>query len=115
MIHCYVLPYWKFLCHDKNNSGKIPNFIKSTKRNSPTTDAGTTILSLIGTAFMYIETSSNNNGENVFCSFERTDIIQTTNITFYYNRYSISTDDSKKSMGRFRIQLSLEIDMWSTQ
>ena len=33
---------------------------------------------------MFIETSSNNHGhERVFVSWERTDIIQITNITFY--------------------------------
>ena len=35
---------------------------------------------------MYFETSSNNNGQNVFVFFERTDIIQINKITFYYNR-----------------------------
>ena len=64
---------------------------------------------------MYIETSSNNHGDSVFCSFERTDIFQITNITFYYNRFSILTNDSLKSMGRFRIQLLLEDNTWSTQ
>ena len=83
----YLLPYWKTICNDKNNNGKIENFIKSTKTNSPTGDSGGTSLPPIGTAFMYIETSSGNHGNNVFCSFERTDIIQFTNITFYYNRF----------------------------
>ena len=33
---------------------------------------------------MYIETSSNNHGqEREFVSFERTDVIQISNITFY--------------------------------
>ena len=64
---------------------------------------------------MYIETSSNNKGNNVFVSWERTDIIQISNITFYYNRFSILTDDSLKPIGRFRIQLLLEDDTWSTQ
>ena len=50
-----------------------------------------------------------------FCSFERADIIQITNITFYYNRFSILTNDSLKSMGRFRIQLLIENNTWSTQ
>ena len=54
----YLLPYWKILCNDENNSGEISNFIKSTKTNSPTTDAGATIFPPIGTAFMYIEKSS---------------------------------------------------------
>ena len=65
---------------------------------------------------MYIETSSGNHGNNVFfCSFERTDIIQNTNITFYYNRFSILTNNILKAMGRFRIQLSLKDNTWSTQ
>ena len=65
---------------------------------------------------MYNETSSNNHGhERVFVSFERTDIIQISNITFYYNRFSILTNDSLKSMGRFRIQLLLEDNTWGTR
>ena len=28
----YLLPYWKIVRNDKNNSGKIQNFIKSTKK-----------------------------------------------------------------------------------
>ena len=64
---------------------------------------------------MYIETSSNNHGSNVFCSFERTDIIQLSNITFYYNRFSILNSDSIEAMGRFRIHLSVEDNTWSTR
>ena len=57
---------------------------------------------------MYIETSSKNHGSNVFCSFERSDIFQVSNITFYDNKYSILTNNSFKSMGRSRMQLLLE-------
>ena len=64
---------------------------------------------------MYIETSSNNNGSNVFVRFDRTDIIQITNITFYYNRFFHITNNSLKSMGRFRILLLLEDISWTTQ
>ena len=110
----YLLPYWKIICNDKNNNGKIQNFIKSTKSNSPTGNSGATSLPPIGDSFMYIETSSNNNGNNNFASFERSDIIQITNITFYYNRYSTS-DNNLRVMGRFRIQLLLEDNTWSTQ
>ena len=63
---------------------------------------------------MYIVTSSSNPGYNVFVIFDRTDVTQITNITFYYNRYSIITNDSLKSMGRVRIQLLLEDNTWST-
>ena len=100
----------------KNNGRKAGNFLKSTVTNSPTSHSGATSLPPIGSAFMYIETSSNNHGhEKVFVSWERTDIIQITNITFYYNRFSILTNDSLKSMGRFRIQLLLEDNTWSTR
>ena len=72
-----VLPHWKTICNVKNNNGKISNFIKTTKTNSPTGDSGATSLPPIGNSFMYIETSSNNSGsDGNFVSFERTDIIQ---------------------------------------
>ena len=64
---------------------------------------------------MYVETSSNNHGINVFVSFERTVIIQITNITFHSYRFSILTEDSIKSMGCFRIRLLLEDNAWSTR
>ena len=34
----YLLPYWKILCNDKNNSCKMSKIIKSTKSNSPTSE-----------------------------------------------------------------------------
>ena len=110
----YLLQNWNIRCNDKNNNGKIQNFLRSTKTNSPTGDSGATSLPLIGDSFMYIETSSNNNGSNVFVSFERKDIIQITNISFYYNRYS-SSNQNLRAMGRFRIQLLLDDDTWVTQ
>ena len=65
---------------------------------------------------MYNETSSNISGsDNVFYSFGRTDIIQITNINFSYNRFSISTNDSFKLLGRFRIQHLLAANTWSTR
>ena len=59
---------------------KIQKFIRSTKSSSPTPNSGAKGLSLIGDNFMCIETSSNIYGQNVFCSFERTDTIQISNI-----------------------------------
>ena len=110
-----VFPYWKIICNDTNNNGKIKNFVKSTKTKSPTSDSGATSLPPIGNAFLYIEISSGNHGNIVFCSFERTDIIQITNITFYYNRFSFLTNSKLNAMCRFRIQLLLEDNIWSTQ
>ena len=110
----YLLQNWNIKCNDKNNNGKIQNFINSSKTNSPTANSGAESLPPIGDCFMYIETTSNNHGNNVFVSWERTDIIQISNITFYYNRFSIS-DINFRSMGRFRIQLLLDDDIWTTQ
>ena len=110
-----LLQKWIIKCNNKNNISKVGDFIKSTKTNSPTGHSGATSLPPIGNSFMYIETSSNNHGDDVFVSWERTDIIQISNITFYYNRFSILTNDSKKSMGRFRIELLLEDNNWSTR
>ena len=95
-------------------NGKKSNLIKTTKTNSPTSPSGATSIPRIGDGFMYNETSSNNHGNNVFVSFERTDIIQ-INITFYFNRFSILTIDSLKAMGRFRIQLVLVDNTWITR
>ena len=64
---------------------------------------------------MYIERSTNSHGPIVFVSWERTGNIQITNITFYHNRFSILTDDKLKNMRRFRIQLLLEDNTWSTK
>ena len=63
-----------------------------------------------------METSSNNHGyERVFVRWERVDIIQINKIITYYNRFSLLTNDSKKWMGRLRIQLLLEDNTWITQ
>ena len=64
---------------------------------------------------MYFETSANIHGsDNNFVSFQRTDIIQNSKLPFYFNKFSLLTNISLKSMGRFRIQLILEDNTWST-
>ena len=64
---------------------------------------------------MYIATSGNNAGnDKIFVSWERTDILQITIITFYYNRFSFLPHPHFKNMGRLRIQLLLSDDTWST-
>ena len=80
----YLLQNWVIKCNDKNNSGKIQNFIRSTRTSGPTRNSGATFLTPIGSAYIYIELSANNYGsDNIFCSFERNDIIQITKIKFY--------------------------------
>ena len=114
-IGSVLLQKWYIKCNNKNDISKVGDFIKSTRSNSPFSNSGQEGLSPIGDSFMYIETSSNNHGSNVWVSWERTDIIQITKIEFYYNRYSILTNDNLKNMGRFRIQLLLDDNVWSTQ
>ena len=111
----HLPPSWRIFCNDVNKNGKITDFIRATKTISSTGDSGASILSPIGNAFMYIETTGGNHGNNTFVSFERIDIIQITKIAFYYNIFSLLTNDSLKSMGRFRIQLLLEDNTWNTQ
>ena len=111
----FLLQKWVIKCNDKKNNGRTQNFMKSTKTNSPRGYSGATSSSPIGDSFKYIETSSKNHGNNFFVSFERTDIIKISNITFYYNKFSILPNDSFKSMSRLRIQLLLEDNTWSTQ
>ena len=108
-----LLPNWRIFCHDRNNNGNIQNFIRSTKTSSPTSNSGAIILPPIGDAFMYIESSSNIFGPNVFCSWERIDIIQISNITFYYNIFSIQGDF--RAMGRFQIQILTKDNVWLTK
>ena len=107
-----LLTSWRIHCNDRNNNGNIQNFIRSTKTNSPTNNSGATVSPLIGDSFMYIETSSNF-GPNVFCSWERIDKIQISNITFYYNRFSIQGDF--RAMGRFQIQILTKDNVWLTK
>ena len=53
---------WNNKSKDKNNDSKVGNFVKSTITNSPISYSGATSLPPIGSAFIYIETSSNNLG-----------------------------------------------------
>ena len=93
---------------------KYNKCIKSTRMRSPTGDSGADTLPPIGRAFMYIETSGNNNGDYTYVGLIRTDIIQISNISFYYNRFS-SSDESLRAMGRFRIDLLLDNNTWTNK
>ena len=90
--------------------------MKSTKTNSPTSHLGGTTVPPVDNSFVHIETSQIISGsDNVFISFDRTDIIQITNVPFYYKRFSLLTNDSLKSRGLFRIQFLLADNTWSTR
>ena len=104
-----LLQKWRIRCNNKFGNSRVSDFVKSTKTNSPTGYSGATSLPPIGSAFMFFEVHTHNHGDNkCFVSIERTDIIQISNITFYYNRHSYMTDETKKNMGRLRIQLLLD-------
>ena len=64
-----LLQKWNIYSNNKINQSRIFDFVKSTRSNSPTGEAGAQSLSPIGNAFMYIETSSNNSGnDSIFVS-----------------------------------------------
>ena len=71
----YLLQNWAIKGSDKNSAGRLQNFIRSTKTNSPTGISGATSLHPIRDNFMFTETSAINYGPNVYCSFERTEVI----------------------------------------
>ena len=111
-----LLPKWRIVCNNRFNSSIPTDFIKSTITNSPTGQSGATVIPPIGNAFMYIETSGNNHNDvedNVFVSIERTDIINISNISFYYNRFSIS-QALKRNMGKFEISILIANKVWNT-
>ena len=90
-------------------------FFRATKTSSATGNSDATSSPPIGDKYISIETSFNSHGANVFCSFERADIIQISVTTFCYNRCSISTNNSLKSRDRFRIQLFFKDSTRSTR
>ena len=85
---------------------------ESTKSTSTTPNTGATPKIRIGISFMYIKTSADIYGHNVFVSLKRIDNKQITNITFDYNRLS---SNNLKLMGCFRNQLLLADNAWSTK
>ena len=113
MVYIYYKTGILFVKIEIFNS-KINNFIKSTKTSSPTEDSGATSLPPIGNSFMYLESSGVNNGEGTYAILTRTDIIQITNISIYYNRFSIS-DANLRAMPRFRVQILLENGTWDNK
>ena len=54
--------------------------MSATKSSSPTPKPGSTSLPPSGDSFMYIETSQKNFGNDVLVTFQRTFVIQTSNI-----------------------------------
>ena len=58
----YLLQNWVIKSNDKNNSGKIQNFIELAKTTSPAGFSGATTSPPIGNKYTFIVTSSNNTG-----------------------------------------------------
>ena len=110
----FLLQKWILKCVNKNYNAKINTFLKSTTLSSTTAESAASNFPPIGWSFMYTEASGNIHGANhISVSWERSDIIQISNIKFYYNRFSTS-HQNLRGMGRFRIQLLLEDNTWST-
>ena len=99
----YLLQQWNMKCNDKINRGKILSFRKSSELNTPTGSTRPTCPSPIGDSFLYVETSSNIHGTNVYFSFERTDILQLSEVSFCYKKYL--GESVHKGLVRLRIQL----------
>ena len=104
-----LLQKWKIDCLDRTGISDADSFIKSSKSHTPTPGTGVDRLPNIGTAFMFVESSMHNYGDDI----SRTDIIQLSNITFYYNRYS-DNQSEHRAIGRFQIQLLIDNNNWST-
>ena len=112
-----LLQKWKIICNNRFNEVLPSDFIKSTKTTSPTHQTGASVIAPVGASYMYIKTSSNNHNivnDSVLVSFERTDIINIRNITFYYNRFSTSIPD-KRNMGKFEVQLLRGNSQWESE
>ena len=109
-----LLQKWILTCTNKSYNTKINTFPKSNTSTSPTSESGAASLPPIGWAFVYVETSSNNHGANhVMVSWERTDIIHSSHVKFYYNRFSTS-DQNLRRMSRFLVQVLKEDNSCST-
>ena len=70
-----LLQKWKNINSNRNSDMKVGNFLKSTRTSSSTADSGASSLPPIGNSFMFTESSSNNNGNNTYVTWERTDKI----------------------------------------
>ena len=110
-----LLSKWKIKSLNKNNGADVGNFLKSTITFSPKSQSRATNLPPNGSAFIYVETSSKKYGNIVFVRFERTDLIQITIKSLYFIKFSSLIRGSLNSMDRFRLQLILEDNTWSTR
>ena len=84
--------------------------MKTSKGSTPTSDTGVKSVPPIGGSLKFVETNANDFRANVYRSFERTDVFQIGNISFYYSRIS---KDVNQAMGRFGIQPLLTDNTWS--
>ena len=83
-----LLHQWNVKCNDQIDSGEKTNFTESSKTNTPTRTEGAKNVHPIVSSFVYTEMSGEIFRSNVYCTFERTGLIQISDISFYYIRYS---------------------------
>ena len=103
----YLLQQWNNKYNYENKRGKITSFIRSPISSTPLGSIRATSLPPVGDSFMNLETSSNLSGTNVYCSFERTNFVEISNIEFYYTKWKRSAGSVHKARGMFRVQLVL--------
>ena len=109
-----LLQKWILNCLNKSYNSKINTFLKSRTNSFPTAESGASTLPPTSWSFMYVETSAKSHGANHFMvSWERIDIIHKSNKYFYYNRFW-TYYSNLRGMGRFKIQLLLDDNSWST-
>ena len=90
---------WMMKCNDRKGDGRVTTFVQTIKTSSPTNQSRAKTLLLIRTASFYIETSGAHYGhDRVSLSMETTDIIQISDIIFYYSKY-FSPETKLRSMG----------------
>ena len=78
-----LLQKWILKCLNKNYNAKIITLLKSTTNTLPTAASGANSLPPIGWSLLYVESSRNFHGANhVMVSWERTDIINKSNMKF---------------------------------
>ena len=97
---------WILDCRDTNEKRARFNFCRRSINTVPSHPVtGAKKLPPTGLAYMYIESSGNNQraDDNSLCaSFSRYDLNNISNISFYYNRYS--RDGSENEMASFVIK-----------
>ena len=105
----YLLQQWIIKCKDNCNSGKEQHLLEQQKQNRQIQIQDQRAYSPLGYGFKNIKTTCNNFGQKLLVNFEGTDIIQFSNITFYFNNFFAGCN---KLMRFFRVQIFSTNSQW---